>query len=90
MIGSTISHYKILQKLGEGGMGIVYKAEDTKLGRLVALKFISPLLTQNKEVNKGFIYEAQTASALDHQNISTIYEIDETSDGRVFISMERH
>ena len=87
MIGSTISHYKILQKLGEGGMGIVYKAEDTKLGRLVALKFISPLLTQNKEVNKGFIYEAQTASALDHQNISTIYEIDETSDGRVFISM---
>ena len=87
MIGSTISHYKILEKLGEGGMGIVYKAEDTKLKRHVALKFISPLLTQNKEVNKGFIYEAQTASALDHQNISTIYEIDETDDGRVFISM---
>ena len=87
LAGITISHFKIIEKLGEGGMGIVYKAEDTKLKRPVAIKFISPLLTQNKKANNDFIYEAQTASALDHQNISTIYEIDETKDGRMFISM---
>ena len=87
MIGKTISHYKILEKLGEGGMGTVYKAEDIKLKRHVALKFISPILTRNKEANERFIYEAQTASSLDHQNISTIYEIDKSDDGRMFISM---
>jgi serine/threonine protein kinase len=87
MIGTTISHYKILEKLGEGGMGIVYKAEDNNLKRSVALKFISPVLTRDKFANEQFIFEAQTASSLDHQNISTIYEIDQSDDGRMFISM---
>lgn len=87
MIGKTITHYRIVEKIGEGGMGVVYKAEDNKLKRPVALKFISPVLTRSKEANKRFIYEAQTASALDHQNISTIYEIDESIEGRMFISM---
>jgi len=87
MIGTTISHYKILEKLGEGGMGVVYKAEDNKLKRPVALKFISPVLTRSREANERFIFEAQTASALDHQNISTIYEINESIKGRMFISM---
>ncbi len=87
MIGATISHYRITEKLGEGGMGVVYKAEDCKLHRYVALKFLSPELTQNEKANERFIYEAQTASGLDHQNISTIYEIDNSDDGRMFISM---
>ena len=87
MIGKTITHYRIIEKLGEGGMGVVYKAEDNKLKRQVALKFISPVLTRSKEANERFIFEAQTASALDHQNISTIYEIDKSVEGRMFISM---
>lgn len=87
MIGKTISHYKIIEKLGEGGMGIVYKAEDTKLNRPVAMKFLPPYLTSNNESKKRFINEAQTASALDHKNICTIYDIDESDDGQMFISM---
>ncbi len=87
MIGKTISHYKILEKLGEGGMGDVYKAEVTKLKRIVALKFLPLELTRDKEMKKRFIHEAQAASALDHPNVCAVYEIDETENGQSFICM---
>ncbi len=87
MIGQKISHYKILEKLGEGGMGVVYKAEDTKLKRTVALKFIVPNILGSGEDKKRFVNEAQAAAALSHPNISTIYEIDEAK-GKTFIAME--
>lgn len=87
MIGKTISHYKILEKLGEGGMGVVYKAEDTKLKRIVALKFLPPELTRDPKAKKRFLQEAQTVSSFDHQNIGTIYEINETEEGQLYIVM---
>ena len=87
MIGQKVSHYTILEKLGEGGMGVVYKAQDTKLNRFVALKFLHPLFTNNEESRKRFITEAQAASALEHNNICNIHEIDESDDGQQFICM---
>ena len=88
MEGKLISHYKILEKLGGGGMGVVYKAEDTKLHRTVALKFLPPELTRDEEAKKRFIHEAQAASSLQHNNICTIHDVDETSDGQIFMCMD--
>ncbi|MCG8608043.1 serine/threonine-protein kinase [bacterium] len=87
MIGKTISHYKIFDKLGEGGMGVVYKAEDTKLKREVALKFLPANALQGKEEKDRFTREAQAAAALSHPNIATVFAIDEV-DSQTFLAME--
>ncbi|MFC1595550.1 protein kinase [Gemmatimonadota bacterium] len=87
MIGRTISHYKIVDKLGEGGMGAVYKAEDTTLNRLVAIKALSSHLSDNDEAQERFVREAQAASSLNHSNITTVYELLE-DEGEQFIVME--
>lgn len=87
MTGQTVSHYEILDKLGSGGMGVVYRARDLKLDRTVALKFLSSELSMSAEEHKRFVREAKAASALDHPNIGVVFDIDETPGGQTFIAM---
>src|SRR5438105_151728 len=87
MIGKVISQYRIIEKLGKGGMGVVYRAEDIKLHRSVAIKMLSYDLGADEEQKARFLQEARAASAIDHANIGAIYEIDQTDEGDLFIAM---
>ncbi|MBD3220567.1 protein kinase [bacterium] len=90
MIGQTIAHYRITRELGAGGMGLVYEAVDTKIDRTVAIKLLPPDLVRDREAKARFIHEAKAASSLDHPNVCTVYEIDETEDGQLFLVMARY
>jgi serine/threonine protein kinase len=87
MVGRTVSHYRVLELLGSGGMGTVYRAEDSRLGRQVALKFLPADLTRDRHTLDGFQREARAASALNHPNICTIHDVDE-AEGQPFMAME--
>jgi tetratricopeptide (TPR) repeat protein len=87
MLGSRISHYEVVEKLGAGGMGVVYRARDIRLDRMVALKFLPAHMHESEAARDRFSHEARAASALDHPNVGTVHEIDETDDGRLFIAM---
>ena len=90
LVGTTVAHYEIVRKIGGGGMGVVYSARDTKLGRLVALKFLPPQWSHDEGAKQRFIREAQAASATDHRNICTIHDIGSSGDGRLFIVMAHY
>ena len=87
MIGRVVSRYRVVEKLGHGGMGVVYKARDIRLERFVALKFLGAAVSENEAVRQRFMQEARAASALDHPNICTIYGIEDTDEGEMFIAM---